>query len=390
MSLSQNTEQDQNKTANQTTPQSWKDTRFEYAGMGDIAVGDLYQIATSNLPNLQKALVDAGFSKRKIDKEMERAKIINGMIYNGYIVGINPDGSIRYKDGFDEKQQLKNREDAYMHAIIRDLPSFRGFNKLSAPVEEKPVEEKPKEKPKFTGSTIKSDLTRRGVYNQDGTFDFYTHEKADTDAQHGHIVTDANRLDNIKNHFTALHNIYTSPGQGENASRVFNYDLSDESSPFRTEQEYYDAYNAIQGAGNAAQMAAALSRYGIQDEENWLRTSNGITAPVTPPPPTTKTEAQVAQEALDKRKQQEKDKLIIGERDFYDAWDNTIVPGFLSDITYALPYQQYDSKQGWQTLTADEESKIKGYTDKTKAANDIVSARTNLLIRNLFYHLYLF
>ena len=112
MSLSQNTEQDQNKITNQTTkvsPQSWKDNKFEYTGMGDIAVGDLYQIATKNIPNLQKALVDAGFSKRKIDKEIRRANKINGMIYNGDIVGVNPDGSIRYKDGFDEKQQLKNK-----------------------------------------------------------------------------------------------------------------------------------------------------------------------------------------------------------------------------------------------------------------------------------------
>ena len=199
-----------------------------------------------------------------------------------------------------------------MRGLGKGVKSFKeGLNDVEASTKESKEEEKKNETPKYTKSTLIDHLIRTGKYNEDGTLDIDTYEAEDKDVKTGNIVNWESRPKIIKETFEDFHNTVTKPGDQE-GQRVSKYDFDDPDSPFASYDEYLEAYNTLMNAETQAEFRRALSRFGIKDESNWVRSVE------TPVVATTN----MSQEEKDLQAIQEEQNRVNNQRAIVEAQNN--------------------------------------------------------------------
>lgn len=232
----------------------------------------LIQVAQQNG---NQALYTSSWASKRRQNEIQTA--INDTlqaIKDGHITGRNADKTYNFSE--DVLPQTGKRYDPNSSAL--DYLNWL-FDHEEAPADfftqPKPKEEPKKEEPKkFTGSTVSKYFTKIGLFNPDGTLDRATYEVNDIDPKTKKLISTKNRLDEVKNYFTGLDNLITTVG--DDGSRSSTWDFSDEASPFASYEDYDKAFTAIKGVENLAQLRQALSRYGIQNEDDWVRTDEAV------------------------------------------------------------------------------------------------------------------
>ncbi len=355
MSLPQITESSVGNPEGQATSvktPTWDNTKFVFDGMGDIEVSELYQLLAGNIPVLRRQLSNAGYNKRRIDREVSRAQQIASMVGNKQIVGVNLDGTIRYANDVGEDAKLKGKDGRYLETFMQDLPTFRGFNKYTRPVQKAPQVVETEELPKFTDNTIPELFGALGIY-ENGALDLAEHEFGDTDPTNKHLTGFNARKGNIKDYFTKIDSrirTQNQPVEGQSPTYTYNYTFTDDlNSRFRNASEYEAAYDALQAANTPEQFIQALSRFGIQNEADWVRSSNGTAAPAPPPPARQKTALETATEEAEQRAAVDEERLKILNlgwdkewRDILNSFNYTALSPFALNL-----HTNYDNENEW-------------------------------------------
>lgn len=308
--------EDENKTTQttQTNPFDYNNARFDIAGVGSLSTASLYNVMYDP-KNQDKYLtwVEQTKGSRARKKEEEYIDQLMDAVYKGHIRGTGSNTKTVYDASYraTDPKRKDIKSDKYLQWILEGVKNNPTFEYGSW--KPKPVE-KPKENPKFTNETISDLFGTLGIY-ENGKLDLIDHEKIDTDAKHGHITGFNGRKEKIKSYFQqADARIRTkNPAvEGQDPTYTYNYDFIDDvNSRFKNSAEYEDAYDAIQQADSEEDFRNALSRFGIEDEEDWVRLKNEHEAPTPPPPAKQKTAVETAREAAAKQAQAQADAIEI-------------------------------------------------------------------------------